>query len=80
MKPKKKRVIPKLQPNSEIIGTLIGIEEHNNCSKLQFSCYKEIELPKTAIPQNKLISLVGKRVGIFFCNERYFFRVVKGVK
>ena len=78
MEAKKKRVIPKLQLNSEIIGTLIGIEEDGNCSKLQFSCYKEIELPKTAIPQNKLISLVGKRVGIFNCNGEFFIRIIKG--
>ena len=70
----------KLKYGEEIIGTLLAVEEDGNCSKLQFSCYKEIELPKTAIPQKKLISLVGKRVGIFFCNESYIFRVVKGIK
>jgi len=67
-----------LKSNQEIIGVLHAVNEEGSCCRLQFSCNYDIELPPAAIPEKKLASLVGKKVGIFNCDGEFFIRIIKG--
>lgn len=73
---KHKSVVSRLEPDNEIIGTLYAVGGDDNCSKLQFSCVKEIELPHTAVSLDKLHSLVGKRIGILNLDGQFFVREI----
>ncbi len=68
----------KLEPNHEIVGTISNVHDENGYTKIIFSLLKEIELPKEAIPKEKLKSLIGKRAGIFNCGGDYRLRNVGG--
>ena len=70
----------RLDPNREIVGILDAFEDENNFCNLQFSCTVEIEIPSTAIPFEQLSKLVGKRIGIFNCDDWYKIRVIEGNK
>ena len=65
-----------LDPNHEIIGVLHAVQDGDNCCRLEFTCSKEIELPPTAIPQEKLIALVGKRIGVLNIDGQFFLREI----
>ena len=65
-----------MDSNYEIVGVLFDIKEEESCSKLQFNCIREVELPASAVSQKKLASLVGKRIGIFNCDGEFFVREI----
>ena len=71
---KHKSVVSRLEPDNEIIGTLHAVGGDDNCSKLQVSCVKELELPRAAVSLDKLHSLVGKRIGILNIEGKFFLR------
>jgi len=59
-----------LKPFQEIVGTLTKVEPSEAGQiKITFTMQREIELPASAIPLDKLVSVVGKRVGIFNLNS-----------
>jgi len=73
---KNRSLATRLEPNHEIIGILHAVQDGDNCCRLEFTCSKEIELPPTAIPQEKLISLVGKRIGVLNIDGQFFLREI----
>lgn len=67
-----------LQPYHELIGILHGVQKKGDQLKLLFVINKEIELPATAIPDEKLRRLTGRKIGIFNCGvEGYRVRKIK---
>lgn len=68
----------KLEPNHEIVGVISNIHDENNgYTRITFSLLKEIELPKEAIPKEKLKSLIGKRIGLLNLSGDYRIRKIK---
>ena len=67
----------KLQNNSEVVGTLTDIHTDNKQNILVCCFKKEIAIPVDSISQDKLTSLVGRKVGILYCNTKYFIREIK---
>lgn len=55
----------RLQNYNELIGTLSEIKQKGNHDVVVLSAHWELELPKDAIPKEKLQDLIGERVGIF---------------
>ncbi|KYK23248.1 hypothetical protein AYK25_10215 [Thermoplasmatales archaeon SM1-50] len=66
-----------LADNEEIIGILVSVTEDGNCCKLQFICIREIKLPLTAVPLQKLLSFVGKIIGVLNIDGQFFVRLVQ---
>ena len=67
----------KLEPGKEIIGILHEVEEDDNCSKLQFSCTIEIELPSPEISYERLSSLISKKIGVLSLDDEFFVREIR---
>jgi hypothetical protein len=65
---------------SEIIGTLIKIENNNNIYNLIFSIRRKIELPKNVLSNEKLKLLLNKKIGILNCNGEYKIRELEKLK
>ncbi len=65
----------KLGDHHEIVGTLVSVENVGECTKLSFSIRKTYEIPRDAIPVEKLKKAVGSRVGIFNCSNNYKMRM-----
>ena len=70
----------KLEPQHEIIGILQAINDEEHCIKLTFSFTKEISIPPTEIPQEKLYGFLGEKIGIFNNDGNYKFRIIKDKK
>ena len=66
-----------LNSNQEIVGILHSVEKEDACCKLKFTCTKEIELPSNAVQLQQLMSLVGRRIGVFNYDGTYLVRVIK---
>ena len=69
----------RLKNYAEVVGTLTDtVLLEDNQIIITVSMIKQIELPPDALPQKKLQSLIGKRIGIFCIDEKNFVRVVRG--
>jgi len=66
-----------LVSNTEIIGTLASVKDENNKTKLVFTICKEIEIPESAIPREKLEGFIGERIGVFNCDGEYRIRKIR---
>ena len=62
--------------DSEIIGRLTEVRQEDNQNILIFSLLKEIKIPADAISKKKLDTLIGKRIGIFHCDDQYLIRSI----
>lgn len=67
----------RLKPFNEIIGTLTDVQFSKNEIKLYFSIIKEIELPVTALGEEKLKNLIGKKAGIIQLHNEYKIRKIR---
>ena len=73
----KKKLSEILPSNTEIVGLLSSIKNEKNKIKLVFTILKEIEIPQNTIPQEKIESLIGYRIGIFHAdNNSYKIRKI----
>jgi hypothetical protein len=55
----------------EIVGTLKEIQEKNDQLHLTFIFKKTIEIPKDALPVEKLNKCIDTRIGILYTGEKY---------
>jgi hypothetical protein len=67
-----------LLPNNEIIGKLLKITLKGLNVKLILTINNEIEVPTSAFSIKKLQSIVGKKIGIFYFEGKYFLREIAG--
>ena len=71
----------KIRNHTERIGVLTDIKEISDEEiSLVFSIFEEIEIPKGAIPLDKLKSLIGKRIGVSRVDKNYSTRLAKRSK
>lgn len=63
--------------SSEIVGTIVEISYRDDITILKFSILKEIELPSGAVQEQKLKSVIGRRIGIFNINGEYKIREIQ---
>ena len=66
----------KLQNLYEIVGTLEDINTKDDKVSLTFSYRKTIEIPKDALPIDKLNNCKTKEIGIFNLDGKYYLREV----
>lgn len=63
-----------MKHNSEIVGILSTIKTVVDKHKLIFTMMKIIEIPRSAIPTEKLQELRGARIGVSKIDGAYRFR------
>lgn len=64
----------KLRYFQEIVGTLKEIQDKNDKLHLTLVFKKELEIPKDALPREKLEKCIDKNIGIIFTGEKYIMR------
>ena len=66
-----------LKPGSEIVGRLTQLIKNKSTTTLIFSTQTEIEIPKNSILEDKLTLMIGEKIGLFNCDEKYKIRKIQ---
>ena len=65
-----------LKPNHEIVGVVREVICNEDGIGIVFTYEKQIDLPASAIPKEKLKELTGQRIGILNVENKYYFRKI----
>ena len=64
----------KLRDKEEIIGVLKNVTQSGDSHILHLSMDHNVMLSTSALPPADLQQYIGKRVGLFRCDDRYYIR------